>query len=62
MNRLFYLSFGATIFLALALVALLYFTHTSRATLQRIREVTYRGRELQEGEPGCAQPGPQVLR
>lgn len=45
MNNFFYISLGATIFSAMALVAFLYFTHTSRATLQRIREVTQRGRD-----------------
>ena len=49
MNHFFYLSLGATIFSAMALVAFLYFTHTSRAMLQRIREVTHRGRD-EKGE------------
>jgi hypothetical protein len=49
MNHLFYLGLGATIFSAMALVAFLYLTHTSRAMLQRIREVTHRGRD-EKGE------------
>ena len=57
MSHLFYLGFGATIFFALILIALLFFTHTSRATLQRIREVTYRGREFRRENPGRAQLG-----
>jgi tight adherence protein C len=50
-HHLFYLGFGATIFFSLALLALLCLTHTSRATLQRIREVTYRGREFRRENP-----------
>lgn len=44
MNYFFYLAFGATIFCALTLGVVFFSTRTSRATTQRIREVTYRGR------------------
>jgi tight adherence protein C len=43
MTNLFNLTFGATVFFALALAVVYLFTRTSRATLQRISEVTYRG-------------------
>jgi tight adherence protein C len=46
MTPLFYVTFGATIFFALALAIFLFFTRTSRAALQRIREITYRGRRF----------------
>jgi len=44
MNHIFYLALGATIFLAIALGASVFFTRASRATMQRVREVTHRGR------------------
>jgi tight adherence protein C len=44
MNHLFYLTFGVTIFFALTLAAVFLATRTSRATMQRIEEVTNRGR------------------
>jgi tight adherence protein C len=57
MTLCFYLAVGATIFLALALVVALVFTRTSRATMQRIREVTYRGRNYRRNSPGAANLG-----
>jgi tight adherence protein C len=51
MNRLFYFAFGTTVFSALALAVCLFFTRDSRATLQRIREVTYRGKRLRRAAP-----------
>jgi tight adherence protein C len=51
MNLLFYLSLGSTIFSALAVVVWLFFTRVSRATVQRIREATYRGRAYRRGNP-----------
>jgi tight adherence protein C len=49
MSPLFYPLLGATIFSALALIALLFLTRTSRATMHRIREVTYRGAGYKRG-------------
>ena len=51
MNRTFYITFAASVFFAVAFVVLAYLTRTSRATVQRIREVTYRGRELRHSMP-----------
>jgi tight adherence protein C len=51
MTPLFYLTFGATIFTALAIVILLFFTRTSRAALQRIREITDHGRRFRRSVP-----------
>lgn len=49
MNSLFYFSLGSTIFLAIAVAAWLLLTRTSRATMQRVSEVTYRGRVYRRG-------------
>jgi len=51
MTPLFYLTCGATIFSALAIVILLFFTRTSRAALQRIREITYHNRRFRRSVP-----------
>jgi tight adherence protein C len=51
MTSLFSLSFGATVFFAIALSAWFLFTRTSRATLQRIAELTDRGRTYRRGSP-----------
>jgi tight adherence protein C len=51
MTNLFSLTFGVTIFLALAVAILFLFTRTSRATLQRISEVTHRGRAYRRSSP-----------
>jgi tight adherence protein C len=51
MTSLFCLSFGATVFFAIALVAGFFFTRTSRATLQRIGELTHRDRTYRRGDP-----------
>lgn len=61
MTQLFYLAFGATIFLALALVTLLFFTRTSRATLQRIRELTYRGQNYRRDAPMTKEAGRRLF-
>jgi tight adherence protein C len=55
MTIFFYLAVGTTIFFALALAVGLVFNRTSRATTQRIREVTYRGRGYRRGS--AATPG-----
>jgi len=51
MNQLFYLTFGVTIFFALTLAAVFLATRTSRATMQRIQEVTHRGRIYRRDVP-----------
>jgi tight adherence protein C len=61
MNPWFYLSFAAMIFSGLALLLWLYFTHTSRATLQRIREVMYRGRSLRQEPRGATNRGRRLF-
>jgi len=61
MTLLFYLAFAATIFFGLALAAWLYFTRTPRATMQRIREVTYRGRSYRRSAPVASDTGRKLL-
>jgi tight adherence protein C len=61
MTLLFYLAFAATIFSALALVGWLFVTRTSRATMQRIREVTYRGRSYRRSAPASSDAGRRLL-
>jgi len=51
MTRLFCLCLGATIFSMFALAAWLVSTRASRATMQRLREVTYRGRTYRREAP-----------
>lgn len=51
MMACFYLAVGTTIFLALALAIALVYTRTSRATMQRISEVTHRGRDYRRNAP-----------
>jgi tight adherence protein C len=57
MTPLFYPLFGITIFSALAIFGLLFLTRTSRATIQRIREVTYRGGAYRRGNFASAGAG-----
>jgi len=57
MTPTFYLALGCTIFTALALVIVLLSTRTSRATLQRIHELTYRGRNYRRNMPVTKQAG-----
>jgi len=54
MSPFFYLAVGATIFSALALVVAFFCTRTSRATVQRIREVTYRGSSYRRSAPAAS--------
>ena len=61
MTLLFYLAFSATIFSALALTGWFYLTRTSRATMQRIREVTYRGRTYRRSAPASSDAGRRLL-
>jgi tight adherence protein C len=51
MTSLFSVSFGATVFFAIALAVGFLFTRTSRATLQRIGELTRRDRTYRRGDP-----------
>jgi tight adherence protein C len=51
MNYSFELAFGATIFCTLALGVCFFGTRASRATVQRMREVTYRGRAYRRSSP-----------
>jgi tight adherence protein C len=51
MTNLFYLAFGATVFFSLTLVVGYLLTRTSRATLQRISDLTYRGRTYRRSDP-----------
>jgi tight adherence protein C len=61
MTLLFCLAFAATVFCALAVVGWLFLTRTSRATLQRIREVTYRGRSYRRNAPVSRDAGRKLL-
>jgi len=54
MNLLFSIAVGATVFFALALSAVLVVTRTTRATMQRVREVTNRGRIYRRSSPAAA--------
>jgi tight adherence protein C len=51
MTSLFSLCFGATVFFAIALAAAFLFTRTSRATLQRIGELTHSDETYRRGDP-----------
>jgi tight adherence protein C len=51
MNIFFCIMTALTIFTAIALIATLYLGRRSRATLQRVHEVTYRGREYRRSTP-----------
>jgi tight adherence protein C len=51
MTPLFYLTFGATIFSALALAVFFIFTRSSRAALQRVREITHYSRQFRRSVP-----------
>jgi tight adherence protein C len=61
MTLLFYLTCGATIFSALALAIFLFFTRTSRAALQRIREITYHGRRFRRSVPIGSKAGRRFM-
>jgi tight adherence protein C len=45
MNALFYIAAGFTLFTATTLIAAVAMTRGTRATMQRVKELTYRGRE-----------------
>jgi tight adherence protein C len=59
MTPLFCLSFGATIFFSIALVGVVISTRTSRAALDRIREITDQGREFRRSVPMGSAAGRQ---
>jgi tight adherence protein C len=61
MNTLFDLTFGATIFLALAIAVFFSFTRISRAALQRIREVTYQDRRFRRSVPMGSNAGRRFM-
>jgi tight adherence protein C len=61
MTPLFYLAVGMTIFTALALGIVFLFTRTPRATMQRIREVTYRGRSYRRDSPVGVEAGRRLF-
>jgi tight adherence protein C len=54
MNTLFYLAVSVTIFTALIFIASVVFTRRSRATMQRVKEITYRGRAYRRSSPATA--------
>ncbi|MGP8260413.1 MAG: type II secretion system F family protein [Acidobacteriaceae bacterium] len=61
MTPLFYFTFGATIFLALALAIFLFFTRTSRAAAQRIREITGHGGRFRRSVPMANKAGRKFM-
>jgi len=61
MTLLFNLTLGATIFFVLALAIYLFFTRTSRAALQRIREITYHGRRFRRSVPMASNAGRRFM-
>ncbi len=61
MTPLFYFTFGATIFFTLTIAIFLFFTRTSRAALQRIREITYHGRRFRRSVPLASNTGRKFM-
>ncbi len=61
MMLLLYLAVGTSIFCILAIAIVLVFTRTSRATMQRIREVTHRGRSYRRNAPVAADAGRRIF-
>ena len=61
MNHLFYLTFGLAIFSALALVITYLSMQTSHATMQRIHEVTHRGRDYRRNSPMARDAGRRLF-
>lgn len=57
MTPFLYLAVGTSIFCALAIAIVVLSTRTSRATMQRIREVTYRGRSYRRNAPAATDAG-----
>jgi tight adherence protein C len=61
MTPLFYLTFGATIFSALSLAVFFFFTRSSRASLQRIREITRHGIRFRRSVPMGSNAGRRFM-
>jgi tight adherence protein C len=61
MTPLFYLTFGATIFSALALAVFFIFTRSSRAALQRVREITHYSRQFRRSVPLGSKAGRRFM-
>src|ERR1035437_4140904 len=61
MTHLFYLALYTTIFFALALATSFFLTRTSRATTQRIREVTYHDRNYRRDVPMTKNAGRRLF-
>jgi tight adherence protein C len=57
MTHLFDLAFGCAVFFSVLTAAFLIATRTSRATMQRVREVTYRGRAYRRDAPAAREAG-----
>jgi tight adherence protein C len=57
MTLLFYLACGMTVFTTLTFCWVFFATRTSRSTVRRIREVTYRGRDYRRGSPVSREAG-----
>jgi tight adherence protein C len=62
MTLLFYLTFGATIFSALALAAVFLMTRSSRTALQRVREITHYGRKFRRSVPLGSNAGRRFMK
>jgi tight adherence protein C len=62
MNNLFYLAAGSTVFTALILIAAAVFTRRSRATLNRVKELTRRGRAYRRSGPVTADAGRRFFK
>jgi len=58
----FDLTFGATVFLTFALAIALFFARTSRATLERIREITYHGKSFKRNTTMANKAGHWLMR
>jgi len=61
MNPLFDLALGSTLFFAALTATLLVSTRTSRATIQRLRELTYRGRTYRRDAPVAKEVGRRIF-
>ena len=62
MTPLFYLTFGATIFSALALAVVFFMTRSSRAALQRVREITHYSRQFRRSVPLGSNAGRRFMK
>ena len=62
MTPLFYLTFGATIFSALALAVFFFMTRSSRAALQRVREITHYSRQFRRSVPLGSNAGRRFMK